>query len=135
MRMSTERQSVSTGTSWEAIAGYARAVRVGPMICVSGTTATAEDGSVFGASAAEQTLFILFKIERALAQLGASLKDVIRTRVYVRDLEDWEAVARVHGKVFAKILPANTLVGAALVGEGYRVEIEVDAWIQDAIPS
>ncbi len=86
-----ERQSVDTGTHWEALAGYARAVRVGPMICVSGTTATADDGSVVGGDGETQTRFVLAKIERALTQLGASLRDVMRTRIYVRDIADWEA--------------------------------------------
>jgi enamine deaminase RidA (YjgF/YER057c/UK114 family) len=130
LRASTEtRRSVSTGTTWEALAGYARAVRIGPLICVSGTTATTDDGTVVGADAATQARFALRKIERALAQLGASLDDVIRTRVYVRRIEDWEAAARVHGEVFSAIRPANTLVQAELVGDDYLVEIEADAWV------
>ncbi len=128
----SERLSVSTGTHWEALAGYARAVRIGPLICVSGTTATADDGSVVGADAAEQTRFVLAKIERALALLGASLRDVVRTRIYVRRLGDWEAAARVHGEVFGGIRPANTLVGAELVGDEYLVEVEADAWVDKA---
>ncbi len=123
------RLSVSTGTAWEALAGYARAVRIGPLICVSGTTATADDGSVVGADAAEQTRFALAKIERALAQLGATLHDVVRTRIYVRHIDDWEAAARVHGEVFGDIRPANTLVAADLVGAEYLVEVEADAWV------
>lgn len=123
------RLSVSTSTHWEALAGYARAVRIGPLICVSGTTATAADGSVVGADAAEQTRFALTKIERALAELGASLRDVVRTRIYVRRIEDWEAAARVHGEVFGDIRPANTLVAAELVGDAYLVEVEADAWV------
>jgi enamine deaminase RidA (YjgF/YER057c/UK114 family) len=130
LRASTAtRRSVSTGTTWEALSGYARAVRIGPLICVSGTTATADDGTVVGADAATQARFALRKIERALAQLGASLDDVIRTRVYVRRIEDWEAAARAHGEVFSAILPANTLVQAELVGDDYLVEIEADAWV------
>lgn len=123
------RRSVSTGTHWEALAGYARAVRICPLICVSGTTATADDGSVVGADAAEQTRFALAKIERALGQLGATLRDVVRTRIYVRRIGDWEAAARVHGEVFGHIRPANTLVAAELVGEEYLVEVEADAWV------
>lgn len=123
------RRSVSTGTTWEALAGYARAVRIGPLVCVSGTTATADDGSVVGADAGEQARYALRKIERALAQLGASLDQVIRTRVYVRHIDDWEAAARVHGEVFGSIRPANTLVQAELVGDDYLVEIEADAWV------
>ncbi len=123
------RLSVSTGTHWEALAGYARAVRMGPLVCVSGTTATDDDGSVVGADAAEQTRFALAKIERALAQLGATLHDVVRTRIYVRHIGDWEAAARVHGEVFGDIRPANTLVAAELVGDAYLVEVEADAWV------
>ena len=104
-------------------------MRVGPFICVSGTTATADDGSVVGADAAEQTRFALLKIERALQQLGASLEHVVRTRIYVRRIEDWEPAARVHGEVFGAIRPANTLVQAALVGDEYLVEVEADAWL------
>ena len=125
----SSRLSVSTGTTWESLAGYARAVRIGPLICVSGTTATADDGSVVGADAAEQTRFALAKIERALARLGASMGDVVRTRIYVRRIDDWEAAARVHGEVFGDIRPANTLVAADLVGAEYLVEVEADAWV------
>lgn len=123
------RQWVGTGTPWEALAGYARAVRVGDRVLVSGTTAAGPDGVVGGADAAAQTRFILDRIETALHQLGASLRDVVRTRVYVRDIADWEAVARVHGERFAEIRPANTLVQAHLVGEAYLVEIEAEAVI------
>jgi enamine deaminase RidA (YjgF/YER057c/UK114 family) len=126
------RRSVDTGTQWERLAGYARAVRCGPLICVSGTTATADDGSVVGVDAAEQARFVLAKIERALVQLGAALEDVVRTRIYVRDIADWEPVARVHGEVFGAIRPANTLVAAELVGDAYLVEIEADAWLPAA---
>jgi enamine deaminase RidA (YjgF/YER057c/UK114 family) len=111
------------------MAGYARAVRVGDRILVSGTTATGPDGVVGTGDAAAQTRFILEKIERAIAALGGQLRDVVRTRVYVRRLEDWEAVARVHGERFGPIRPANTLVQAGLVGEPYLVEIEAEAVI------
>jgi enamine deaminase RidA (YjgF/YER057c/UK114 family) len=124
------RTTVSTGTTWEALAGYARAVRVGPHIWVSGTTATDAQGNVVGVGdASAQTRFILDKIEGALAQLGASLDDVVRTRIYVRDMADWEAVARIHGQVFDQIRPANTLVQAHLVGDAYLVEIEAEAYV------
>lgn len=124
------RQTVSTGTTWETLASYARAVRIGPHIWVSGTTATDADGNLVGAGdAAAQTHFALRKIEAALVQLGAGLSDVVRTRIYVRDLADWEAAARVHGEVFSAIRPANTLVQAQLVGDGYRVEVEADAYV------
>jgi enamine deaminase RidA (YjgF/YER057c/UK114 family) len=124
------RASVGTGTVWEAMAGYARAVRIGDRILVSGTTATGPDGAVAAAGdAAGQARFILDKIERAIAALGGGLRDVVRTRVYVRRQEDWEAVARVHGERFGAIRPANTLVQAGLVGEPYLVEIEAEAVI------
>ncbi|MCW1969196.1 MAG: RidA family protein [Anaerolineae bacterium] len=123
-----ERISVNTGTSWEAIAGYARAVRIGNLIAVSGTTATNANGDVVGlGDPAAQTHFILNKIENALSQLGANLQNVIRTRIYVRYIADWEPVSRAHGERFAQIRPANTLVEARLVGEEYLVEIEADA--------
>ena len=122
------RASVDSGTTWEAVAGYARAVRVGDRILVSGTTATGSDGEVVGAGdPAAQARFVLDKIEAAVRQLGGRLADVVRTRVYVRRIEDWEAVARVHGDRFRDIRPANTLVQAALVGEAYLVEIEAEA--------
>jgi enamine deaminase RidA (YjgF/YER057c/UK114 family) len=123
------RTSVGTGTVWEAMAGYARAVRVGDRILVSGTTATGPDGTVAAGDAAGQARFVLDKIERAIEALGGRLRDVVRTRVYVRRPEDWEAVARVHGERFGAIRPANTLVQAGLVGDPYLVEIEAEAVI------
>ena len=130
IQLMNTRQTVSSGTTWEALAGYARAVRIGNHIWVSGTTATDLAGHLVGAGdAAEQTRFALRKIEAALAELGAGLSDVVRTRIYVRDLADWEAVARVHGEVFSAIRPANTLVQAQLVGDGYLVEVEADAYV------
>ena len=126
------RASVDSGTVWEAMAGYARAVRVGDRILVSGTTATGRDGPdnvVAPGDAAAQARFILDKIERAIEALGGRLRDVVRTRVYVRRLEDWEAVARIHGERFGAIRPTNTLVQAGLVGEPYLVEIEAEAVI------
>jgi enamine deaminase RidA (YjgF/YER057c/UK114 family) len=124
-----ERRSVSTGTHWEAIAGYARAVRVGNRVLVSGTTASGPDGTVGVGDPAAQTRFVLDRIERALVELGASLRDVVRTRIFVRRIDDWEAVARVHGERFGEIRPANTLVQAQLVGEDLLVEIEAEAEI------
>jgi enamine deaminase RidA (YjgF/YER057c/UK114 family) len=126
---SLKRTSVGTGTHWEALAGYARAVRAGDRILVSGTTATGPDGVVGAGDPAAQARCILDKIEAAIEQLGGSLRDVVRTRVYVRDIADWEAVARVHGERFRAIRPANTLVQAALVGQEYLVEIEAEALI------
>lgn len=125
------RTSVSTGTSWEAMAGYARAVRVGNQIWVSGTTATDADGKVVApGDPAGQARFILDKIERAVTQLGGSLRDVVRTRVFVSDIAHWEPVARAHGERFGEIRPANTLVEGRLVGPAYLVEIEADAVLQ-----
>ena len=130
------RASVGSGTVWEAMAGYARAVRVGDRILVSGTTATGPDGAVAAGDAAAQARFILDKIERAIEGLGGRLRDIVRTRVYLRRIEDWEAVARVHGERFGAIRPANTLVQAGLVGDAYLVEIEAEAVIGagDALP-
>ena len=127
----TSRTSVDTGTVWEGIAGYARAVRIGNQICVSGTTATDSNGAIVGAGdPAAQMQFVLEKIERAIVQLGGQLEDVIRTRVYVHRMTDWEALARVHGNVFGRIRPANTMVQAGLIGEGYLVEVDADAIVQ-----
>jgi enamine deaminase RidA (YjgF/YER057c/UK114 family) len=128
--MST-RSSVNTGTTWESLAGYARAVRMGQHIWVSGTTATDAEGNIVGAGdSGVQTRFILQKIEASLQQLGAGLTDVVRTRAYVRYMTDWEPVARAHGEIFGAIRPANTLVQAGLVGDEYLVEIEAEAFVE-----
>ncbi|HUE88316.1 MAG TPA: aldo/keto reductase [Vicinamibacterales bacterium] len=121
------RTACLSGTSWERIAGFARAVRHGRRISVSGTTATLGERVIGGRDPAAQTHFAIDKIEGALQSLGATLGDVVRTRVYVRDIADWEAVARAHGARFAAIKPANTLVAADLVGDEYLVEIEAEA--------
>jgi enamine deaminase RidA (YjgF/YER057c/UK114 family) len=125
----SERQRFGSGTPWEALAGYSRAVRLGAFVWVSGTTASDASGAVQGEDAAAQTRYILTKIEAALGEVGASLADVVRTRIYVARLEDWEAVARVHGEVFGEIRPANTLVQVAGLVGGRLVEIEADAVI------
>jgi len=127
--MSTGKQSVSSGTVWEELAGYSRAVRIGDRILVSGTTATGPDGLVGGDDPAAQARYALEKIEKAIQQLGGRLEDVVRTRVYVSDIAHWEAVARVHGERFGQIRPVNTLVEAKLVGPQYLVEIEAEAVI------
>ena len=119
-----------SGTPWEPMAGYARAVRHGRRISVSGTTATLGSRLIGGRDPAAQAHFAIDKIEGALQSLGASLADVIRTRVYVRNVGDWEAVARAHGARFGAIMPANTLVAAPLIGEEYLVEIEADAELE-----
>jgi aryl-alcohol dehydrogenase-like predicted oxidoreductase/enamine deaminase RidA (YjgF/YER057c/UK114 family) len=120
---------VLSGTIWEDIAGFSRAVRTGDRILVSGTTATHGDRVIGGSDPAAQTHFVIDKIEGALQSLGGKLEDVIRTRVYVGNMEDWEPVARAHGARFRDIKPANTLVQAGLVGSAYLVEIEVEAVI------
>ncbi len=123
------RRRVSTGSVWEPICGYSRAMQVGNRISVSGTTATHGAGQVVSPGDAEaQTVYILDKISASLQALGASLEDVVRTRVYLVDADDWEGVSRVHGRYFGEIRPANTLLEIGrLVGEGYRVEIEAEA--------
>ena len=121
-----------SGTPWESMAGYARAVRRGRRISVSGTTATLGDRVIGGHDPAAQAHFAIDKIEGALQSLGATLDDVVRTRVFVSDITHWEAVARAHGSRFSGILPANTLVAARLVGEEYLVEIEADAELEDS---
>ncbi|MBM4414287.1 MAG: RidA family protein [Chloroflexi bacterium] len=126
------RQNINTHTPWEAIAGYSRAVRIGNVVAVSGTTASNEQGEVqHPGNAGEQATYILRKIEKALHQAGAQLTDVIRTRIFVANINDWEAVARAHGAVFGDIRPANTLVRAEMVDPRMLVEIEADALILD----
>lgn len=126
-----ERIRVSAGTVWEGRVGYSRAVRAGNLVFVSGTTATDDQGNVVGRGDPEaQARFILEKIKRALEAAGASLSDVVRTRVYVTNADDWEAVGRAHAAYFGEIRPANTLVEVSrLVGPDYLVEIEADAVI------
>lgn len=130
--MRAERQVVSSGTVWEEVVGFSRAVRVGPFVHVSGTTATDEAGDVVGAGdPAAQMEYIVRKIERALVAAGAGLDDVVRTRIYVTNADDWEAIGRVHGRYFATARPANTLVEVSrLVGGEYLVEMEAEAIIR-----
>ena len=123
----TDRLLVDSGSVWEPIAGYSRAVRVGDRILVSGTTATHGSGEVVcPGDPYGQTVYVLDKIAASLAALGGSLDDVVRTRIYVRDASQWEPVARAHGRRFGAIRPANTLVEARLIGD-YEVEIEAEA--------
>jgi enamine deaminase RidA (YjgF/YER057c/UK114 family) len=122
--------TVDSGTKWEALAGYSRAVRYGNQIFIAGTTATDEHGQVVGpGDPAAQAQYIIDKFARTLAQLGSRLEDVVRTRIYLRHVDDWESVARVHGERFDTIRPANTLIQALLVGDEYLVEIEADALV------
>ncbi len=127
----TDHQLISSNSPWESIAGFSRAVRVVNVVCVSGTTASDEQGrTVSVGDAAGQTRYIAQKIERALHDAGASLRDVVRTRIYITDYSHWEAVARAHGEAFGEIRPANTLVVVrSLVPNDAWVEIEADAII------
>jgi enamine deaminase RidA (YjgF/YER057c/UK114 family) len=121
------RTLVLSGTVWEDLAGFARAVRKGDRILVSGTTATHGDRVIGGQDPVAQTHFAIDKIDGALQSWGASLEDVVRTRILIRNLDDWEPVSRAHGRRFGDIRPANTLVQTGLVGDDYLVEVEAEA--------
>lgn len=125
------RSMVSSGTPWEPIAGYCRALRHGNRILVSGTTPTHGDRLIGGDDPVAQTHFAIDKIEGSIASLGGRLEDVVRTRVFIHDIDDWEAVSRAHGDRFRHIRPVNTLVEARIIGGHYRVEIEAEAIVDD----
>lgn len=126
-RIDESRSICLSGTMWEPLAGYSRAVRLGNRIQVSGTTATHGSAMIGGKDPAAQTHFVIDKLEGAIISLGGRLEDVIRTRVFVENIDQWEPIARALGERFGHILPANTMVQARLIGAGYLVEIEAEA--------
>ena len=124
------RKKISSGAVWEKTVGYSRAVRIGRQVFVAGTTAVDKDGNVVGEDAYTQTKKILQIIEKALQEAGSDLKDVVRSRIFVCNIDDWQEIGRAHGEVFADIRPASTMIEVSrLIDSRMLVEIEVDAII------
>jgi enamine deaminase RidA (YjgF/YER057c/UK114 family) len=128
----SERRNISSGTKWEPIVGYSRAVRVGNVVHIAGTTATDDEGNVVGeGDAYEQARYTLQKIERYLHAAGAEMRHVVRTRIFITNADLWEEIGRAHHEFFKDVLPVNTMVVAQLIGTAYLVEIEAEAIIHD----